>query len=241
MEDPPYLSVIIPSFRSAWILEKNLPVLLGYLRQQTYSWEVLVVDDGSNDEGATEAVCQNAGCRCLIQPINKGKGSAVRNGMKEANGDFRIFTDADIPYETETIGLMLKFLHDKEYDMVIGDRNMQDSSYFTEIPWIRRVSSAFFTYFVGTIVTTNFYDTQCGIKGFTAKTAEILFGRSQLNGFAFDVELIYIALKKKMEIRRIPVRLRNQEPSTVRVFRHGIGMFLDLFRIKINNIKGIYR
>ena len=239
--EPVYLSVVVPSYKSAEILQKNLPVLLGYLAQQPYTYEVLVVDDGSDDHGATAAACSELNCIFLQNERNMGKGAAVRNGMKNARGRFRIFTDADIPYELDTISIILKFLDDKEFDIVLGDRNLKDSAYFLEIPRLRRITSAFFTYFVGTIVTTNYFDTQCGIKGFRDATADFLFQHARIDGFAFDVELIYIALKQNLEIKRIPVRLRNQEKSTVRVLRHGMVMFFDLFKIKYNNMKGYYR
>lgn len=241
MTESVYLSVIVPSYKSAGILEKNLPVLITYLQKQTYTHEVIVVDDGSVDHGETEAVCLKLNCLFLQNEKNLGKGAAVRNGMKNARGRFRIFTDADIPYELDTIGVILKYLDFKEFDVVMGDRNLKDSAYFLEIPKLRRFTSAFFTYFVGTIVTTNYFDTQCGIKGFTGEIADFIFRHARIDGFAFDVELLYIALKRNFEIKRVPVRLRNQEKSTVRVFKHGIAMFFDLFKIKINNVKGFYK
>ena len=240
ISEPVYLSVVIPSFKSAGILEKNLPVLLSYLKKQDYTWEVIVVDDGSNDYGATEAVCSNPGCVFSQNERNLGKGAAVRNGMNKARGRFRIFTDADIPYELDTIGVILKFLDFKEFDVVMGDRNLKDSAYFLKIPKLRKITSWFFTCFVGTIVTTNYFDTQCGIKGFRAEIADFIFQRARIDEFAFDVEIIYISLKRRFEIKRIPVRLRNQEKSTVRVLRHGMVMFFDLFRIKVNNMRGYY-
>ncbi|MEI7499223.1 MAG: glycosyltransferase [Bacteroidota bacterium] len=241
MSDPIYLSVVVPAFKSAGILEKNLPVLLSYLQRQDYTYEVIVVDDGSNDSGATEAVCHKLDCIFCHNEKNMGKGAAVRKGMKAAKGLFRIFTDADIPYELEAIETMLRYLDFKEFQLVIGDRNLNESSYLTEISWLRKFTSMFFTRFVGTIVTTNFFDTQCGLKGFRGEVADFLFKHARINGFAFDVELLYIALKQNFEIKRIPVRLSNQEKSTVRVFRHGITMFFDLFKIKINNVKGYYK
>lgn len=241
ISEPVYLSVVVPSFKSAGILEKNLPVLLSYLKKQDYTWEVIVVDDGSNDHGATQAVCSKLGCVFTQNERNMGKGAAVRNGMKKACGRFRIFTDADIPYDLDTIGVILKFLDFKEFDMVMGDRNLQDSAYFLKIPKLRKITSWFFTCFVGTIVTTNYFDTQCGIKGFKAEIADFIFQRARIDEFAFDVEIVYISLKQRFEIKRIPVRLRNQEKSTVRVLRHGMVMFIDLFRMKINHMRGYYR
>jgi len=241
MTFPIHLSVIVPSYDSAGILRRNLPLLLDYLNRQEYVWEVIVVDDGSNDGGATGAVCRELGCIFCTYERNRGKGAAVRTGMQAAKGRFRIFTDADIPYEPESIGTILRYLDFKEFDMAIGDRNMEGSSYHDEIPTVRKFTSIFFTWFVGTIMTANFFDTQCGIKGFRGEAADFIFKHARLDGFAFDVELIYIALKRQLEIKRIPVRLRNQEKSTVRVFRHGIAMFIDLFRIKYFNMKGYYK
>jgi dolichyl-phosphate beta-glucosyltransferase len=241
MPNPVYLSVIVPSYDSAGILEKNLPVLLTYLQKQDYTWEVIVVDDGSKDMGATEAVCRKLNCIFCSNAKNMGKGAAVRTGMKVAKGLFRIFTDADIPYELDAIGTMLRYLDFKEFQVVIGDRNLKGSLYLEEISGLRKFTSVFFTRFVGTIVTANFFDTQCGLKGFRGDVADFIFKHARINGFAFDVELLYIALKQNFEIKRIPVRLSNQEKSTVKVLQHGITMFFDLFKIKINNVKGYYK
>lgn len=241
MTDPVYLSIVIPAFGAAAILKKNLPVLTEYLDQQSYTSEIVIVDDGSDDKGATAIVSNEFHCVYYRNPKNIGKGASVKNGMKIAKGAFRIFTDADIPYELDIIGVMLKYLDSKELHLVIGDRHLKDSVYFYHTPWLRRFTSAFFTYFVGTIVTTSFFDTQCGIKGFRAESAEYIFKRSRIDGFSFDVELIYIALKNNFDIKRVPVRLRNQEKSTVRVIKHGTLMFFDLFKIKYNNMKGYYR
>ena len=242
MSAPIYLSVVVPSYKSAGILERNLPVLLAYLNQQDYSWEVIVVDDGSNDQGATKEVCLSLGCIFCGNEKNQGKGAAVRTGMKAARGLFRIFTDADIPYELDAIATMLRYLDFKEFQLVIGDRNLKGSTYLEEISGLRKFTSVFFTRFVGTIVTANFFDTQCGLKGFRGDVADYIFRHARLNGFAFDVELLYIALKQNFEIKRIPVRLMsNKEKSTVRVVKHGITMFFDLFKIKINNVRGYYK
>jgi len=238
--DKVHLSVVIPAYNAAGILERNLPVLTGYLSGQDYKWEIIIVDDGTDDNGETAGVAQIHGCRYSRNPCNMGKGASVRNGMSIAAGDFRIFTDADIPYEPSVIGEMMKYLEPGTADLAIGDRHLRDSNYPNHPSFLRTMTSLFFTAFVGTIVTTSFFDTQCGIKGFRAATADFLFKRSVISGFAFDVELIYMALKNDFVIKRIPVRLRNNEESTVRVLKHGAAMFSDLFRIKVNHLKGRY-
>jgi dolichyl-phosphate beta-glucosyltransferase len=240
MSDPIYLSVVVPSYNSARILERNLPILLAYLKQQDYSWEVIVIEDGSNDLGETENVCRKLGCRFLNTEKNMGKGAAIRTGMKKALGSFRIFTDADIPYKPDTIGIMLRYLDLKEFQIVIGDRTLEGSSYQCENSGLRKLPSVIFTQIVGIFFTPNLFDTQCGLKGFRGDIADFLFSHARLNGFAFDVELLYIALKYNFEIRRIPVRLNNHEKSTVRIIRHSVTMFFDLFKIKFNQMQGYY-
>ena len=127
------LSIVIPSYRSAKVLENNLPYLLLFLQEQNYASEVIIVDDGSKDSGATERVAIQHNCSYLAYPENRGKGFAVRTGMAVAQGDICIFTDADIPFETSAIEAIIHAIQVKEFDVVIGDRGLQASNYFTKI------------------------------------------------------------------------------------------------------------
>jgi dolichyl-phosphate beta-glucosyltransferase len=213
---------------------------MGFLKGKISDFEVIIVDDGSKDDGATAAVAAENGCRFLSYPNNLGKGGAVRFGMQHAVKEIRLYTDADIPFDTEAIEKMVHYLTEKEYDVVIGDRGLQDSNYFNEISAKRRFGSGFFTFIVGRFITTGISDTQCGLKGFRANVADDLFRVSRINGFTFDVELMYISLKRNYDIKKIPVSLRSQDGSSVNVLRHGFGMVLDLFRIKRNHMLGKY-
>ena len=171
---------------------------------------------------------------------NKGKGNAVRYGISKAKGDIILFTDADIPFEGDAILKAIHYLSIKEYDLVIGDRGLDESDYFDKVSNERRFGSGLFTFFVGRFVTTGFSDTQCGFKAFRKDVAKDLFSKSLINGFAFDVELVYIALKRNYDIKKLPVILRSQDGNSVSVLKHGFGMLLDLFNIKINHLKGKY-
>lgn len=235
-----YLSVIIPSFKSSEPLEKNLPVLLSFLKEKKFSWEVIIVDDGSDDGGKTESVAKKFNCRLLNNPKNMGKGAALRNGMLNANGKFRIFTDADIPYEIDVLDKFLHYLDFKEFDLVVGDRTLKDSSYFENISPLRNTSSKIFSSFVGKFITTGIYDTQCGIKGFREAVAKDLFSVSRINGFTIDVEIFYIGYKRNYDIKRLPVKLRSQDGNSVSVLKHGILMLLDLTSIIRNYYNGKY-
>lgn len=235
------LSVIIPSYKGAEILKNNIPGLINYFNQQNRSFEIIIVDDGSQDNGLTEKIAMELHCKFVKNEVNAGKGAAVRNGMLHAQGEFRIFTDVDVPFEYEAFDRFIHYLDVKEFDVVIGDRNLPGSKYFTEISKLRKVGSNVFSLIVGRFVASGHFDTQCGMKGFRAAAANDLFRVSRIKGFAFDVELLYISLKRNYDIKRLPLVLRNQEGSSVSVLKHGIGMLRDVFRIKWNHVTGKYK
>jgi dolichyl-phosphate beta-glucosyltransferase len=236
------LSVVVPSYKNADVLRAQLPRLLEWLEASTIPHEVIVVDDGSDDHGATRRVADEGGCKYLALKTNQGKGAAVRAGMHAAIGEYRVFTDADIPFELDVLDRVLVYLRDKEFDVVIGDRRLPESRYFSRITGARKLASDLFTFFVGRFVTTGFSDTQCGIKGFTAAAAEDLFSVTRVRGFAFDVEVLYVALKRNYDIKRLPVHFRStHDRSSVTLTQHGPEMLLDLFRIKWNHLRGRYR
>lgn len=235
------ISFIIPSYKSSNALDKNLPYLINYVKEKKLEHEIIIVDDGSNDNSATKYVADKYQCKYMTYPENAGKGAAVRLGMINAVGDIKIFTDADIPFESDAYDLILKSILTQDFDLVIGDRTLDESIYFTEISSQRKAGSNFYTFFVGRIITTGIFDTQCGLKGFKKSVADDLFKVTKITSFAFDVELIYLALKRNYSIRKIPVKLRSQEGSSVSLLKHAPGMLIDLFKIKINHLKGIYK
>lgn len=236
------LSIILPSYKNADSLRAQLPEFINWLNGKIDSYELIIVDDGSNDDGATEKVAKENNAIYIHQEKNLGKGAAVRKGMQVAKGDYRIFTDADIPFEFSAIENFLFYIREKEFDIAIGDRRLPESKYFSRIKGARKWGSVIFTFFVGRFITTGFSDTQCGIKAFNGKVADDLFSVSRLNGFAFDVEVLYIALKRNYDIKRLPVHFRsNQDDSSVSLMRHGPGMIIDLFKIKWNHLRGKYK
>src|ERR1051326_780038 len=133
------LSIILPSYKSADTLRTQLPPFITWLKGKGWSFEVIVIDDGSEDNGATEKVALENHCVFLRQEKNRGKGAAVRRGMLAAKGEFRIFTDADIPFEFESVERFLHYLDDKEFDIAIGDRRLPESHYFSKIKGTRKM------------------------------------------------------------------------------------------------------
>ncbi len=236
-----HLSIIIPSYQGAEVLSNNIPGLLNYLDGKKFSYEVIIVDDGSEDNGATEKIVRDLGCIFYKNNKNLGKGSAVRSGMLQAKGDYRIYTDVDVPFEYSAFENFLNYLAVKEFDVVVGDRTLPGSVYFAEISRFRKIGSKLFSFIVGRFVAGGYFDTQCGMKGFKASVAIDLFSISKINGFAFDVELLYISLKRNYDIKRLPVVLRCQEGASVNMVRHGFGMLIDLYKIKWNQIRGKYK
>ncbi len=235
------LSIILPSYKSADILREQLPPFMAWLKMKSWTTEIIIVDDGSDDSGATGKVAAENGCIFFQQEVNKGKGAAVRRGMLAAKGEYRIFTDADIPFEYEAIELFFHYVKEKEFDIAIGDRRLPESKYFSEIKGARKMGSNIFTFFVGRFITTGFSDTQCGIKAFKGKVADDLFSVATVDGFAFDVELLYIALKRNYDIKRLPVHFRSShDGSSVSLLKHAPGMLMDLFQVKLNHIRGRY-
>ncbi len=234
-------SIIIPSYNGAKILANNLPVLFKILDKHTFTYEVIIVNDGSTDEKEVEIVANRFNCRFFSYPINKGKGGAVRLGVKNANGNYILFTDTDIPFKDIAFDRMLNTLLEGQHDLVIGDRTLKTSEYFEVISSSRKIGSKIFTFFVTNFITGGLADTQCGFKGFKHEIAKDLFSVSRVNSFAFDVEILYIALKRKYSIKRIPVEFRNSEESTVSLMKHAPKMLKDIFSLKINYTLGRYK
>lgn len=235
------LSIILPSYNSSDTLSRRVPVLQAYLRSLKVPHEIIIADDGSRDGGDTQNVARALGCVYVANPSNMGKGKALRVGMSKAQGKYRIYTDADVPYELEAIERFVWYLDYKEFHMVTGDRTLEGASYFEQVPLSRRAGSRLMSFFVGRFFAGGWFDTQCGIKGFRDYVADDLFGVSRINRFAIDVELLYLALKRNYDIKRLPVNLEYQGNSSVRPVRDGLQIMADIARIRMNQMMDRYR
>jgi dolichyl-phosphate beta-glucosyltransferase len=230
---------VLPCYRGAALAQRSVESLCRFLPGHFASWEVLVVDDGGGDFDAGWPA--EGPVRLLRLPENRGKGAAVREGMRAARGRVRLFTDVDLPFDLEAIPATVAYIRERGFHLAVGDRTLPQSSYTLNVGWRRRLASAVFSRMVGTFLTGGFFDTQCGFKALRDDVAEALFGLIRIDRYAFDVELLYVALLYRADIKRVPVHLRNNETSVVRVGRDSLRMLLDIARIRLVAAQGGYR
>lgn len=233
------VSIILPAYNSQGFIRENVGALVAFCRAHFRSFEVIVVDDGSRDRTPRIlAGLRGRNVRVICLGENHGKYGALMAGMTRARGRCRIFTDADLPYDLAALPYIVRLINQRQWHIVIGDRNLPQSIYNIHTSWLRNVSTRIFSLFVYVVVTGGLFDTQCGLKGFRADVAEALFPLVTDRGFSGDVELLYIALKYNLEIKRIPVRLMGHGPSTVRLFSQALKMLWRIGQLRLNWNRG---
>jgi len=235
----PDVSIVLPCYRAARLAGESVQRIHAFMDTTGIDWELIVVDDGGGDFPAGDETV--GGIASLIRlDRNHGKGAAVAAGMTAARGRVRVYTDVDLPYDLSLIPVIVTLVLDRRFHLVIGDRTLPDSRYRAELSVGRRFASAVFTQIVGTLVTGGFFDTQCGLKGIRGDVADELFRLRRVDRFAFDVELVYLALHHRLDIKRIPVQLRANETSSVRLFRDSARGMIDVLSIKYHQLRGHY-
>jgi glycosyltransferase involved in cell wall biosynthesis len=232
------VSLVIPAYNSAGYLDANVRRIRDFYTQAGIDGEIVVVDDGSTD-GTADSVETDVRVRVVRVP-HGGKGAALRAGMAATTGQICGFTDADLPYGTDSLPLAISYIRERRYHAVIGDRTLPGSAY-AGTGLLRTAVSELASFSFRTMVTGGIYDTQCGFKLFRGDVGREIFRLSRVRGFAIDVELIYLLLKYRLDIKRIPVRLERNEPSSVRVIRDSAAAFGDIATIRWNWARGRYR
>jgi dolichyl-phosphate beta-glucosyltransferase len=231
----PQLSVIVPAYQEAERIGPSLAAVLRYLRGQPWSFELIVVDDGSRDATAAvvrEHIAGEPEARLIGYQPNQGKGYAVRTGVLASLGDKVVFLDADLSTPPDEIPAALDALA-AGADLVIGSRRHPDSLILVRQPLYRRLATAIFTLIRHLIVGLRQYtDTQCGFKALRGDVARALFARTVINRFMFDVELIYLADKARLVVREQPVRWTDAPGTKVRLIEGVVNMVRDLLRIR---------
>jgi dolichyl-phosphate beta-glucosyltransferase len=237
---PYFLSIVIPAFNEEERLPQTLPAIIEFLSNQSYSAEVIVVDDGSSDKTAdivNEFAAQHSVIK-LIQPGHGGKGHAVKNGMLYAQGEYVFFADADW---SMPVSELPKFLPPQQngFDLTIGSREGTGAVRYNE-PEYRHFMGRIFNLLVKVLAIPNIEDTQCGFKCFHQRVVTDLFNNQTIDGFGFDVEVLYIAQKRGYNIVEIPIHWYAQAGSKVHPIRDTVRMFRDIFTVRQNDRHGMY-
>ena len=236
----PFLSIVIPAFNESERIAYTLDKVVSYLSSQSYSWEVLVVDDGSSDDTAAVASewahASESEQRVHVETIpHGGKGWAVKRGMLAASGRYRFMCDADLAMPIEQLGAFLDRM-EEGYDIVIGSRQMTGARRFDE-PVGRHIMGRAFNWSVRLLAVSGFEDTQCGFKCFRGEVAEELFARQRTKGFGFDVEVLYLAAKNGLRVLEMPIDWYHQSSSKVRPFVDSFLMLRDTAFVRLRGMR----
>jgi len=241
MDKKKLISIIIPCYNEENRLQKTLPICISYLKKKDFSWEIIIINDGSTDK--TVSVAQRWQKRYHNIKIhnlkdNLGKGAAIRKGVFLSNGEYIIFFDADLSVPIENIEIFLKAL--KNYDLAIGVRRHPQSKIIRHQPWYREFMGHFFTKLVNLILLRGIYDATCGFKGFRSHIARKIFQKQKINRWAFDAEILFLAQRDNFSLAQIPVSWSDNSDTRVQLFKSTIGAFLDLLKIRYYNFCGKY-
>lgn len=228
------ISVVVPCFNEEARIGRTLEAAVGFLAASTLDWEIVVVDDGSADATSAAIARVAAGeprVRSLRHERNHGKGEAVRSGFRAAQGEWVLFSDADLATPIEELARLLE-AGEAGADLVIASRVVAGARIETPQPWRRRLSGAAFRRLVRLLGLSSFRDTQCGFKLLRRDTVGPILEAVETRGFAFDVELLCRAERAGLRIVEVPVRWRDVAGSKLRLFPDALRMARDLVAIR---------
>ncbi len=235
------LGLVIPAYNEEKRLPRTLPGVLDHMRAATYSWEVRVVDDGS-DDGTCEVVesfAKDEPRLILQREPHRGKGGAVRAGMLGSSAEFRFLCDADFSMPVYEVDRFLPpYL--SGYDIAIGTREGPGAHRVGE-PESRHVMGRVFNGLIQATLLPGIADSQCGFKCFTAAAAEALFPHQTIDGFSFDVEVLYLARRLGLDVVEVPITWYYDDVSSVKPVRDTYRMLKEVLRIRANHLRGRYQ
>ena len=234
------MSIVIPAHNEESRLPRTLGQIFSFLEDQSYSSEVVIVENGSSDrtlELAHEFASRHSNL-IVIHEEQRGKGNAIRRGMLEAHGEYRFICDADLSMPIDEVQ---KFIPPAltDFDLAIGSREAPGAIRFNEPPY-RHFGGRAINLVIRLLILPGLNDTQCGFKCFRAETAQNLFRQQTLTGWSFDIELLYLARRKGLRIKEIPIQWYFDADSKVNAIRDALHMISDIFRIHMNALRGRY-
>jgi dolichyl-phosphate beta-glucosyltransferase len=238
----PFLSIVVPAYNEEERLAASLDKIASYLDATGVDAEILVVDDGSKDktaELATKALAGRRG-RVVANGENRGKGYSVRHGVLEARGRFVLLTDADLSTSIEDHAKLAEVMRDRDLDVVIGSRALPDSNVEIRQGWLRQTMGRSFNIIIRSLTGLPFRDTQCGFKLLDRERVKPLVEKMVVNGFAFDVELLFLCARFGLSVADVPVTWRNATGSKVSIVGDPLAMIADVLRVRWRFRRGLY-
>ena len=236
------LSVVIPAYNEEGRVKKTLELVLSYLKKRVDDFEIIIVNDGSTDNtskilNSFKQNNQDQSVIILNNRSNRGKGFSIKKGIMKSTKEYVLFADAD---NSTPISELSKFIRlTKKYDVLIASRNLKKSK-IKKQPFYRRFPGKIFPLLVNLLLIPGVGDTQCGFKLFKTEHAKKIFSKQKIVGWAFDAEALFIAGKLGYSVKEVPVRWVNDTNSKLNLFRDSFSMLFELFRIRLNNLRGVY-
>jgi dolichyl-phosphate beta-glucosyltransferase len=238
----PRYSVINPAYNESARLGATLDRVLRHVSEQHWDAEVIVVNDGSRDDTA-EMVLARAraypALRLVENPGNRGKGYSVRNGMLKAQGEIRLFTDADLSSPIEEANKLFSAI-EAGADVAIGSRWLQPDTQAQRQSVLRQFYGRTFNLILRLLLGLRFKDTQCGFKAFSRSSAQKLFSMQTIEGWGFDAELLFLADRSALNVKEVPVVWSDAEGTRIHPLRDGLHMMAEVLTIRWNAITGKY-
>jgi len=239
------LSVLIPAFNEAERISVTLTSTVSFLQKEDYDWQVIVIDDGSQDNTSeiVQTIANQLGLSEFITvirlPQNRGKGGAVKQGILASEKQYCLICDADLAVPINDVERLWPVLENGTDSLAIGSRNLPGSETLVRLKWYRKFIGRVFNALLARLAP-NIYDTQCGFKLFPVSHAKQLALRQMEEGFAFDVEYLHLALRSEWKICEVSVNWIHIEGSKVRIFRDSARMFSSVMRIWFRSKIGAY-
>ncbi|OGB74404.1 hypothetical protein A2V68_01680 [candidate division Kazan bacterium RBG_13_50_9] len=236
-----YLSVVIPAYNEERRIGKTLAAVRGFLDKQNYDYEVLVVDDGSRDTTRDIVGIIAEGwpqLKMIANRANRGKGAVVKQGVLDARGRYILFADADNATPVEQLDKLLPYA--REYPIVIGSRHCPGAKIHISQAPHRKLLSRASNLLIRILAVPGIWDTQCGFKLFERNAVQNIFANVRLNRFGFDFESLVIARHLGYKFKEVPIEWYNDPESKVRTGREALRTLRDLFKVKLNLLRGLY-
>jgi len=235
-----FISIIVPAYNEEKSIKKSIHEILSFIEQRSIEGEIIVVDDGSQDRTTLlvkEISNENSNVQIISLEKNQGKGFAVKTGILAARGDICGFTDADGASPIEGLDRVLP-LFDEEVDIVIGSRAKFSEETKVQVLLYRKIIGRIFNFILGLLISVydrhgkKVADTQCGFKWFRRKVGQEIFSQTKIKGFAFDVEVLFLANRFQFKIEELPINWVEKGDSRVNLMVDPVKMFWQVATIR---------